>query len=268
MEVSNQSKISRIVLPASAFALIFIMALVKIGDYDIWYHLKVGEYILSTGSITHLDPFSYTNTELPWPVHSWLFQVIYFKVFDIGGIGGLIIFNAFVICAAFLMVYLVYLTMRLSMREGGVPLAIFILIIAAFAVRFRMWARPHVLEFVFLAGTVYILNLYRGRGCNRLFLLPVIQLVWVNTHGSFVLGLIVTCVYLAGGILNGIIARKAPAQVPVKRFAYAMVLTLVSGITASLINPDTYRAFVSSFSIMSPFMANINEFQPLSLGHL
>lgn len=240
------------------------MGAVKIGDYDVWFHLKAGGYILKTGAINHLDPFSYTTTDLPWPVHSWLAAVAYYLAYSVSGIGGLILFNAALITASF---FIIYLTMRLFTDDNEAFIfGAAVLIIAAFAIRFRMWVRPHVFEFLFISLSIYILNLYKTKGRNRLYLLPVIQMLWANTHGSHVLGLIIPSIYLAGGVAQNIIF-KDPATAPISRHSFYLTITIAANTLMTLVNPDGYHTLISSFSILSPYMQNINEFQPLQLHH-
>lgn len=264
LEKENFSLVNRALL-LSVIIPIFLMGVVKIGDYDVWFHLKAGEIIVSSGQINHLDPFAYTTSNLPWPVHSWLAAVIYYLVHGASGVGGLIIFNSLLITSSF---FLIYLTMRLF-TDDSEPFIIgaAALVIAAFAVRFRMWVRPHVFEFIFLASVIYILNIYRTKGVNRLYLLPVIQVLWANTHGSHVLGIIVPSIFLFGGAAQGLITRNTPAGVSVMRYAVTLAIVVAANLASTLINPDTYNTLISSFSILSPSMQNINEFQPLQLQH-
>lgn len=250
------------------FVTVFIMALAKIGDYDIWYHLRAGQYILQTRAINHLEPFSFTITEAPWSVQSWLAGVVFFIAHSIGGIPGLIVFNALMVAAVF---YILYRTMRASTVTGGASdtdespaLAVVILLIAAFAMRFRFQARPHIFEFIFLASTLYLLELYRGKGKNRLFLVPVIQILWVNVHASHILGLIIPVIFIAGEYAGGFIGHERNGQ---RMRAYGLVLA--ANVAATFVNPLTYKAFLMPLLItgQSTYMQNIGEWQPMTLGH-
>jgi hypothetical protein len=255
------------------FVEVFLLATIKLGDYDIWYHLRAGQFILSTGSIFHNDPFSYTATDRPWSVQSWLAGVIFYLVHSAGGVDGLILFNASLVTATF---FLVYLNMRIFMEDGkGCVPAVMIILVAAFGARFRFMVRPHVMEFLFLAATLYLLNLWRFKGKNRLFLLPVIQLLWVNIHGSHILGLALPCIYLVGALIQGRVrgalpADEAAAGVPVGAMARALLLVFLANVAATFVNPDTYRAFLLPFLITGQkvYMKNIGEWQPLKWHHL
>ena len=255
------------------FVDVFLFATIKLGDYDIWYHLRAGQYVLSTGSVFHNDPFSYTATDRPWSVQSWLAGVVFYLVHAVGGVDGLILFNAGLVTATFV---LVYLNMRIFMKgEKGVVLAVAIILVAAFAARFRFMVRPHILEFLFLAADLYLLNLWRFKGKNRLFLLPIIQILWVNIHGSHILGLALPVIYLVGALLQGrgrggLSADDAAGWGVPAVPARTLLLLLLANVAATFVNPDTYRAFLLPFLITGQkvYMKNIGEWQPLKWHHL
>lgn len=255
-------------LKIAFFLAIFIMATIKIGDYDIWYHLRAGQFILSTGQINHLDPFSFTAADRPWSVQSWLAGVILYVVYSGGGINALNIFNALIIMAVFL---LVYMTMRESEgKKRGFAFAVVLLLIVAYAARFRFNLRPHVFEFLFLSSTLYILALYRHRGKNLLFIIPVIQVLWVNIHGSHILGLILPSVFIAGEAARRLLKTgDAPAVEPA-RYLRALLMLLAANAAATFVNPVTYQAFLLPFEITGQklYMANIDEWQRLEWHHL
>ncbi|MBI5238310.1 MAG: hypothetical protein HY887_07810, partial [Deltaproteobacteria bacterium] len=241
------------------------MAVVKIGDYDIWYHLRAGEYIIRTGMVSHLEPFSFTVSSVPWSLQSWLAGVVFYSAYSIAGVSGLVLFNAAVVAIAFV---LIYLTMRLSMEEkGSTVLAAVILIIAISAARFRFPVRPHIFEFLFLAATFYISNLYRLKRKNLLFILPLIQALWANIHGSHILGLIIPFIYIIGGAGQRFISGGREGD---NKGYKAFTLVLLANIAATFINPYTYKAFTLPFLITSQslYMQNIGEWQPLQWSHL
>ncbi len=260
------------ILKLLAAVIIFSMAVVKIGDYDFWYHLRAGQLILETGAIRHLEPFSFAAGDVPWSVQSWLAGVILYVVYSASGLSGVIIFNALLVSLVFL---LVYMTIRLTEEEGSsIALALVIIVIAAFAVRFRIFVRPHIFEFVFLATLLYILNLYRIKGVNRLYIIPVIQILWVNIHGSHILGLMLPVIFLAGAQLSSRFGGRTDSEgagsPDLKALTRAMVILFCVNILVTLINPETYRALIFPFLItgQKTYMQNIGEWQPLNLTYL
>ena len=77
--------------------------------------------------------------------------------------------------------------------------------------------RPQLLGFTFLACELLILHLGRSHDRRWFFLLPFLFAVWVNSHGSFFLGMIVLAVVFVSGFINvnaGLLAARPldPAQ--------------------------------------------------------
>src|SRR5690606_23786387 len=63
-----------IIAAVAAFA--FFATFRPIFDPDAWFHLKLGEWILATGSFPRVDPFSYTAGDTPYVPSGWLTAVI------------------------------------------------------------------------------------------------------------------------------------------------------------------------------------------------
>ncbi|MBI5561811.1 MAG: hypothetical protein HY894_03000 [Deltaproteobacteria bacterium] len=262
--MDSNAKYSRAVLYL-LYATVFVMAVARIGDYDIWYHVKAGQYIIQTRAINHLEPFSYAVTDRPWSVQSWLAGVIFYIAYSIADIPGLILFNALVVAGVF---YVISRTMRAGGEtEAGRLIGVAILIVAAFAMRFRFQVRPHIFEFLFLAGTFFLLELYRTSGKKHyLYAIPVIQALWVNTHASHILGLILPVIYIAGEYGQRFISREGADTARVRDYSRLLGVNIL----ATLINPLFFQALATPLVItgQAAYMRNIGEWQPMQLNHL
>ena len=75
-----------------SFLLVVIAITIKPLQNDTFYYIKIGEDILKNG-IDFLDHYSIHNLEYLYP--HWLFDIILFKVYDIGGFAGIYIFTIF-----------------------------------------------------------------------------------------------------------------------------------------------------------------------------
>ena len=62
--------------------------------------------------------------------------------------------------------------------------------------------RPQMLGYLFLILTLIILERFRQGKRGAIWLLPLLMLVWMNTHGSWIIGLGTIGVYLASGLVN------------------------------------------------------------------
>ena len=63
------------------FGLAIFMANVEIKDFDLWLHIKMGQFIVQNGYVPSVDVLSATMAGKSWVNHEWLFQVIVYSVF-------------------------------------------------------------------------------------------------------------------------------------------------------------------------------------------
>lgn len=172
---------------AILFGFAFLFATSQINNYDVWWHLRTGEWILQNRSVPSVDVFSFTAEGTPWIAHYWLSDVIFALVHRVLGLDGLILLCALVVSVS------VAVAHRIMVRRGVDPFAAaFLLGLAVVAARFRFMARPHVFMFLFAVVFWWVLDSdLRSRPRRLLWLLPV-MLLWVNMHGSFILALAFT----------------------------------------------------------------------------
>jgi len=71
------------------FALVFALTCHVLTDFDIWWHLRTGKYIVENQHIPKADIFSYIAAGRPWVDLRWLFQVVPFSIYYILGASGL-----------------------------------------------------------------------------------------------------------------------------------------------------------------------------------
>src|SRR5271156_4075852 len=61
-------------------------------DPDLWWHIKVGQNIVTSHHWPTSDPFSYTVAGNPWMAYEWLGDVVIGTVARVGGLLGLDVF--------------------------------------------------------------------------------------------------------------------------------------------------------------------------------
>lgn len=245
------------------------ISLTRIGDYDIWYHLRAGRLILESG-IPSTEPFAYTAVGAPASVQSWLAGVVYHLAERVAGFAGVQLLNAAIIAAVFA---LVFATAQLfSEGPEDAPLTAVLVVLAVFAARFRLGARPHVLEYLLLAVDLRVLQSLRARGRGPLWVLPLAQVVWVNVHGSHILGIALPLLFLVGDAGQRLLRGRGPWAEP--RIGAgsprALAAVAVANCAASLLNPAGWRSLQFPFSVasMRGYMDRIGEWQPITLDLL
>jgi len=244
--MSQSTKLFVSLLSFLVIAFAVLMAVEKVHNYDIWWHLKTGQWILETGKIPKTDPFTFTTPDAAWAPHYWLSDVVFAAVLHISGFDGLILFKAFIVGAAFFIIF------RLMIRQGvNLLVAVAVVLLAVFIGHFRFLLRPHVFMFPLSAAFFSMLSIWGGqRNLKQMWLLPL-MLLWVNLHGSFFLGLVLTGCLLTEELLTAGYRRIQKNDTTQKWPTFSMlVFVLLCGIT--LLNPfgiDLLRWIVSDFAL-------------------
>ena len=211
------------------FALLFISQINTIVDVDLWWNLKTGEHIIKNLEIPRVDIFSYTLKDRPWIDHEWLSHVLFYLVFSGCGWLGLNILKALVISSCFLI--LLYLTCS---KNKKIIFAIFFTLLAILAFGYRSFFRPEIFSYLILCIFLYVLEKE-----ERLYILPFLQIVWVNLHGYFILGPFLIFLYSMGEFLSGDRGKS-------KKFAIVFLWAAL----ACLINPYFYKGALYPLSIL------------------
>lgn len=229
--------------------ILFFLTIFKLIDTDLWLHMKAGQVVMETGSFIYRDIFSYTAAGREWLYHEWLFGVISYSIYSAFGVNGLIFGKAVLLTSTF---FIIYRCMRL--RGVNPYLASFILSTAVLAARFRFTERPHIFKFLFVALFIYLLELFRLKGKNKLWLLPVFQLLWTNIHGSFILGPAIIAIYLFSDAISG------------KRQNLKMLTTIIFTSLATLMNPYGFKLILFSLGFgEQAALSSISEWAPTHL---
>ncbi len=183
------SFISELVL----FGIIILFSIKPVENYDVWFHLKYGEYITATKNLPFTDIFSHTAYGLPAVPYEWLSQtILYLAHHALGAIGIQSLVVLLVLLYFFLFRQILVEIFHVS------PLARLALLSSSFLVSFDFWVeRPQLFGYVFFMAVLY-LGLKRAfLGKNWLWLTPFIMFLWTNTHASMVLGLYILFALMA-----------------------------------------------------------------------
>ena len=179
------------------FGFCALFAAQKITSFDVWWHLKTGEWIWQHKAIPYVDPFSYTFRGAEWIDFEWLFQVVIYPIYQLSGFEGLIIFKIVIVLLIFVVLF--YTCRELDNRK--VWLSITLIFVALLVARGRFKVRPDIIFLLFLALYSYLLTLHRDEKITTrqliIFLLPI-HVLWVNFHGSFLMG-----IFLGGAFALG-----------------------------------------------------------------
>jgi hypothetical protein len=229
-------------------------------DPDMWWHLKVGESILATHRFPTTDPYSFTVHGQPWLAYEWLGEVTLTAVQRIGGLRGLDALLIILGSAVMLAIY-AFTTLRSGNSKAGFAASAILLTLATPSFSLR----PQMFGYLFLVLTLIALELFRQGKRGAIWFLPALMLVWVNTHGSWIIGLGAIFVYWMCGLfelhVGGVETRRWSADER-KRISFAFLLCLC----VLPLTPYGTRLAMSPFEFASSLPLNVTqimEWQPM-----
>jgi hypothetical protein len=151
-------------------------------DPDLWWHLRTGQWIVDTGQVPHVDPFSFTRAGRPWVSHEWLSEVVFYELWKHGGAAALIVFSAMITTAGFMLLYL-----RCLRDRGSRPWAAAATALGALAAAPSWGVRPQMFTFTLASLLLWLLEVSEDRP-QLLFWMAPLFLLWLNLHAGFALG--------------------------------------------------------------------------------
>jgi hypothetical protein len=238
---------------------LFAMSIRETIDPDLWWHLRTGEAILQNG-IPQTDIFSFTVPAHEWIVQQWLTDLIMWLIYSAVGLGGLSVVFAALVMATFLLVY--------KRCDGRPYLAAFTVLLGLLTAALPLGVRPQMVNIFFLALYIFILEGYREGKVQRkrLYLLPLLTLLWANMHSGFIVGVVVLAVYSVGETF-GRVAQRTFKHPTVKTFSWEDI-SLLAGLSivsflAAFVNPSTYKLVFFSLGTLgsNAIQSNILEWR-------
>lgn len=248
----DTTKENRSLAPLLFVALILFSVLLSfrsISSLDYGIHIATGRWILQHNQVPETDPFSWSFSDHTYLAYHWGFQVIMAKLEAVMGLIGPILFRCLVITLTISM-----LLSNLILKKIPPVLGTLCLFLSLVMLDSRMLIRPELFSYLLLAMITLIIEYQRKNGPNPrslLFILPLIFLVWINTH-IYLFGFFVAGCYL----LEGIMYRKLD-----KSLNLAILLSLL----VLWLNPYGIQAITEPFHLLTrldqsnPFKQIISE---------
>jgi tetratricopeptide (TPR) repeat protein len=265
-------RVANLVLGGILLASVFALALIKIESYDAWTHLALGRGIVEHRGFPATEQFNFPSLEMPYAKTGWLFGLVLYLAYIAAGIPGVILLKASIVTLAFYILFKDALLPRdpPSHRALGVVTATAVLFLILLMVRHRFLERPDIALMVFLSFTIYALDAYVYEGRRYLYLLPAVQVLWVNMHPSIVVGVVPFVAFLVGGQLQRMLRRWPGLELPGTPSArqLGIIATVFVGVLlASLLNPYGISPYLAPFRLTaSPwFGQEIAELQATGL---
>lgn len=204
-------------------------------DPDLWGHVRYGQDWLAEGQLPRTATHTFTAVGHPWINHENLAELALALGYEYFGAQGLLVAK----CAWGLGILL--LMAWVAKLHGVHPFVTWsLLLVAATNLQPFFPLRPQLLSFGLCAASLVILDRAfdtwsedRRVRWTLLWLLPLVMVVWVNSHGGFVAGLCIVGAYLCGRILEVLIGTRPIAW----RTACGFAAVGLACVTATFANP-------------------------------
>lgn len=219
----------------AAIFILLLLALLLAGrsrmfrDPGALWHTVVGERILDRGALPSVDEFSFTFEGHPWIAQQWLAECIMAAAHRAAGLDSLLLAAAALLAAIY-----AGIGDRLYRAGFSVPGVILLLAIVLAASSHHFHARPHIATIALTALTYGILcDVEAGRApARRLWLLPLLMVLWTNLHGGALAGIVNVAMVLIGWAFLLILGRRQIGTAAVdRRIVVLIVIALLSAAT-------------------------------------
>jgi len=230
------------------YVLIFLLSFYVIGDTDLGWHLRVGEYIFNYHKIPQNFLFSFTNPNAIYIHYSWLAELFMYVFYRFLGMWGISIFYAIILTAT---VIVIAKTCRFFTNKRIFMPYFILLTPLAHAVA---GGRTIVFGLFFFSLTYYLLIRYQKHNSKTVWLIPSIFIIWTNFHASFTVGLLLITIFFTA---------KTIASSPPKKFSgkHAVILVALSFL-ATLINPHFVDIWSRTILTTTIQLSNLKSINP------
>ncbi len=240
-----------------------------LADADIGWHIRNGELILATHSLPRTDPFSSTMQGQPWFAWEWLYDILLGVLHRACGLNGVVWLCALLVAAIFAL-----LLSQLLQSGTGLLLAILLMLLAEAAAAIHLYARPHIVSWLFSLLWFAVLehwehwDKWERREQESLplwirWFFPASMLLWVNVHGGWIFGIALLGIYTIAAFVDTVRAQDEFAAIRAWQRARAMASALAVSAVATLVNPYGWRLHAHIYRYLGDryLMNHIDEFR-------
>ena len=219
-------------------ALVWVLSSGKAADPDIWWHLRNAEYLFQNHHLPNQDMYSFSVAGAPWMNHEWLAEIPFYLAWRAAGLLG--IWIVWVVLVQIIYLALLYLCYQSS---GNIKSSFVACAFSAFLAVVGFGPRTILFGYLFMIVLLIILERFRSSGRAPLWLLPPIFCLWANTHGSWLIGLMIFGIVFSVGLVDGRWGRIESTRWTRSQFRQ-LIATGIASVAALFMNPFGWRLVV------------------------
>ena len=212
-------------------------------DPDIWWHMRNAQVLLTTHHFIRHDLYSFTVAGKPWVNPEWMAEIPYYLGFRWLGELGL-----FLVMLLAVELFIVGMLVRCYRRSGEITSAFLATWIAVLLAAINIGPRTILFGWLCFLVEMFLLEDYR-KGKDRLWLMVPLFALWVNVHGSWVIGFAFFVVYVAAGFAGG-----TWGSIEAVRWTGGekrkLILVGAASVAALFVNPYGWRLVAYPFNML------------------
>jgi hypothetical protein len=207
-----------------------------LSDPDVWWHIRLGDWIIAHHQVPTGELFAYTAFGNPLVAHEWLSETIFAALAAVGGLLAVTVLMALVAWSA-----MIATVLRGRLRGAGpVVLAIGVALGARVAEPV-LGTRPQVFTFALVCWTLLIAESYLRLGGRRRWLLPPLFLLWANLHAGFIAGIGFLVIVV---VVEAVKRRWSIGAVAPRRRITGLATAVGVSVLAACVNPYGPKLFL------------------------
>src|SRR5260370_38077334 len=157
-EAERSRALIRLAMVCCVYSIPVLATVHGAADYDAWWHLRVGQWVIENGTVPTTDPCSSFGHDKAWVAYSWLFEVLLYGFHQGFGLLGIVFFRL-LLCLG----VTAALHRFIAKREPRFLMATALTCAATLAVATLFKEKPWLFTTLFSVLTLYVILDLRAR---------------------------------------------------------------------------------------------------------
>jgi hypothetical protein len=265
LQIPAENKYFTYGMLAAFLLLVFFSSSYKIsGDDDFFWHLATGRFIVENKYVPDKDVFGYASANDEWMPFEWGWDILSYGLYNIGGNNAILIFRSLAFVFIFFLLYLLLRKFRINSL-----LTIVLLFSLLVGVMDRLSPRPHIITYIFFVTISFILlsfkYLDREKYFKRLYFLPLIFLIWGNSHMGVLAGGLFLFIFTVSELLiyykPSMFSSPEIKPLTNKQMRTLFIISVVCALVL-LVNPHGLSTYIYAYShTKMKMLETVNEWR-------
>ncbi len=200
-----------------------VMYAQPVEDGDLWFHLAYAKFMIQNHTlIPDHTIYSWTPASGLEIYCAWIPELILYALYEKGGLP--LLFALRYLCLAVFILLVILFAKRAGILWH--PLTWLICLTGVLMSCAGLLIKPEMLSYVFMSLMVFLWLSIKShpRRAWLCYLIPVLLLIWINSHGAVIFGMVFIGTLLLGELANMLLSRDEALPPDIRRHFFIAVL--------------------------------------------